>query len=395
MEALRARFGKPVAVGLIALVALAVVTVGAVIIWLNTSLDRVGVDGLGSGTPPADEASAVPDRDSDDPSDDGDDERPEPDARAVTILLLGSDTRQTLSPDERAELGTGNVVGERTESIALVRLDPAADSIRLLNVPRDTLITRCDGSRGRINAAYAIGERTDVGGMTCVVQTLIDWSRVPVNHVVKVDFRGFVDIVDTLGGVPIDLDEPIRDRRANLDLPAGCTRLDGAQSLAFVRARSIDDDFGRQARQQRFLEELRREIADIGMLDEPVRFVRTAQSVASNLEVDDTLTLRRIEQLARQHLTTLRAPLDGRSIPGTIDASSGIAFLKADEAAARELFDWLVHGSEEPQDGDRATDADNGDRATDADNGDANEAEDDAADDSPAASDPSDTPPSC
>lgn len=395
MEALRARFGKPVVVGLIALVALALVTVVAVIIWLNTSLDRVGVDGLGSGTTPADEASAVAGRDSDDPADDGDDERPEPDARAVTILLLGSDTRQTLSPDERAELGTGNVGGERTESIALVRLDPDADSIRLLNVPRDTLITRCDGSRGRINAAYAIGERTDVGGMTCVVQTLIDWSRVPINHVVKVDFRGFVDIVDTLGGVPIDLDEPIRDRRANLDLPAGCTRLDGAQSLAFVRARSIDDDFGRQARQQRFLEELRREIVGIGMLDEPVRFVRTAQSVASNLEVDDTLTLRRIEQLARQHLTTLRAPLDGRSIPGTIDASSGIAFLKADEAAARELFDWLVHGSEELQDGDRATGDDNGDRATDADTGDANVAEDDAADDGPAASDPSDTPPSC
>lgn len=385
----RVSFGKPVVVGLVALATLVVVTVIAVIVWLNTSLDRVQVDGLGSGTTSAQGASGATDQQNGDRSESDDGDPSESDARAMTILLLGSDTRESLTPDERVELGTGNAVGERTESIALVRLDPDADTIRMLNVPRDTLITRCDDSRGRINAAYAIGERTGVGGMTCIVQTLTTWSRIPINHVVKVDFRGFVDIVDTLGGVPIDLDEPITDDRANLDLAAGCTRLDGAQSLAFVRARSIDDDFGRQARQQRFLEELRREIASIGLLDEPVRFVRTAQSVASNVEVDDTLTLRRIEQLAREHRSTLRAPLDGRSIPGTIDVSDGIAFLEVDEAEARQLFDWLFHGPDETDDRDRAAGDEDGDADGDTADGGA------SSNGEPAASDPSDAPPNC
>lgn len=383
----RVSFGRPVVVGLVALATLVIATIIVVVIWLNTSLERVEVDGLGSGNTPAEDADGATGHQNSDGSDTGDDARPEPDARAVTVLLLGSDTRESLTPEERVELSTGSAAGERTESIALVRLDPDADSIRMLNVPRDTLITRCDGSRGRINAAYAIGERTDVGGMTCVVQTLLDWSRIPINHVVKVDFRGFVDIVDTLGGVPIDLDEPISDDRANLDLPAGCTRLDGAQSLAFVRARSIDDDFGRQARQQRFLEELRREIASIGVLDEPVRFVRTARSVATNLEVDDTLTLRRIEQLARQHRTTLREPLDGRSIPGTIDASSGIAFLEIDDDVARERFDWLYHGPDATGDRDRTAGDDDGDAGADT-------ADGSAATD-PTGGDPSDEPPDC
>lgn len=387
MGASRRSFGRPIVVGLVVLAALVIVTVIAVIIWLNTSLDRVEVDGLGSGATPADDADGAIERQDGDGTGANDDARPEPDARAVTVLLLGSDTRESLTPEERVELSTGYAEGERTESIALVRLDPDADSIRMLNVPRDTLITRCDDSRGRINAAYAIGERTGVGGMTCIVQTLTTWSRIPINHVVKVDFRGFVDIVDTLGGVPIDLDEPISDDRANLDLPAGCTRLDGRQSLAFVRARSIDDDFGRQARQQRFLEELRREIADIGMLDEPVRFVRTARSVAANLEVDDTLTLRRIERLARQHRTTLREPLDGRSLPGTIDVSNGIAFLEVDEDAARERFDWLFHGPDAAADHDATAGEDDGPAEADTADG--------ATEGNPVGSDPSDAPPDC
>jgi LCP family protein required for cell wall assembly len=388
----RVSFGRPVVVGLVALATLVVIAVIAVVVWLNASLDRVEVDGLGPDPAPMDDPDGAMAQGNDDHDDD--DAASEPDARAVTILLLGSDTRESLTPEERVELSTGSAEGERTESIALIRLDPDADTIRMLNVPRDTLITRCDGSRGRINAAYAIGERSGIGGMTCIVQTLTNWSRIPINHVVKVDFRGFVDIVDTLGGVPIDLDEPITDDRANLDLPAGCTRLDGAQSLAFVRARSIDDDFGRQARQQRFLEELRREIASIGMLDEPVRFVRTAQSVASNLEVDDTLTLRRIEQLARQHRTTLRAPLDGRSIPGTIDDSSGTAFLNIDEPAARELFDWLFHGPDDPEGTPRPDPDDDGDGDLDSDpEGEA--ADDPTSNGQPTGSDPSEAPLTC
>lgn len=348
--------GKPVVLGILGLTLLAIVVVVATVLWIDGSIERSEVAGLGEdGTSDVDGGGDVGDTDDgslDDPDDHADDDLPSP--AALTVLVLGSDSREALTPEEREELSTGDAEGERTESIALVRLDPDADSIRMLSIPRDTLIERCDGSRGRINAAYAIGEREGDGGMTCVVRTLTRWSGLTIDHVAKVDFRGFVDIVDRLGGVPIELDEPISDGNAGLDLPAGCNRLDGADALAFVRARKdLDDDYGRQARQQRLVEELRREIASIGMFDDPVRLVRTAEATARNLELDSSLTLNRIQQLARQHRETLRLPIEGESLPGELDLSGGPAFLEVDEERADELFEWLETGPDdevEPED---------------------------------------------
>ena len=345
--------GKPVVLGIVGLVLLAIVIVVATVLWIDGSIERSEVAGLGEGED-HDVDRDVGDTDDeslDDPEGHADEDLPSP--AALTVLVLGSDARDVLTPEERRELSTGDAEGERTESIALVRLDPDADSIRMLSIPRDTLIERCDGSRGRINAAYAIGEREGYGGMTCVVRTLTRWSGLTIDHVAKVDFRGFVDIVDRLGGVPIELDEPITDPNAGLDLPAGCNRLDGADALAFVRARSIDDDYGRQARQQRLVEELRREVASIGMFDDPVRLVRTAEATARNHELDSSLTLNRIQQLARQHRETLRLPIEGESLPGEIDDSDGPAFLEVDEERAAELFEWLETGPDdevEPED---------------------------------------------
>lgn len=309
-------------------------------IWsLNASIDRVGVDGLGQ-QPPVGAAG------------DGEASNADPDAvadedldpRALTVLVLGSDSRAVLTPEERRELGTGDAEGERTEAISLVRLDPDDGAVRMLSVPRDTLISRCDGSSGRINAAYAIGELDGRGGATCVVQTLTEWLGVAIDHVVKVDFRGFVDIVDALGGVNMYLDEALQDRNANLDLRAGCQRLDGADALAFVRARHIDSDFGRMGRQQRFVTELRNELAAVGVFDDPTRTYRVAEAVARAVELDDSLTLNRIQQLAREARATLQGGLDGQVVPGDVETINGAAYVRVDEDRTRELLRWLMTG---------------------------------------------------
>jgi LCP family protein required for cell wall assembly len=340
------------------LVATGVVVIGlvvavAAVISLDRSLDRVDVTGLGEqpdGAPTADADAAEA----------ADDPPPE----ALTVLVLGSDARDVLTPEERRRLGTGDAEGERTESIALLRLDREAETLRMLNVPRDTLLTRCDGSRGRVNAAYGIGERDGTGGLSCVVQTLSAWGGITIDHAAKIDFRGFVDIVDAVGGVPITLDEPIADQRANLDLPAGCTRLDGAKALAFVRARSIDSDYGRIERQQRFVEELRTELSELGILRDLPQLYRTASAMARAVEVDSELSLLRIRQLARQHRETLEAPVQGRSLPGRTDVSNGLAFLRVDDDAAREAFRWFEQGGALPGDAyDAATGEPDGPRA--------------------------------
>jgi LCP family protein required for cell wall assembly len=321
----------------VAIVVLAVAAVGAAVVagtvwWLDRSVDRVGVAGLGEGGIGGDDGG------------DGASGFDDLDPSALTVLVLGSDSRDVLTAEERAELGTGYAYGERTEVVALTRLDPNSGEVRVLSVPRDTLVRRCDGTHGRVNAAFTIGEAEGIGGATCVVETLRDWLGVRIDHVVKVDFRGFVDIVDAVGGVSMFIEEPLQDRRANLDLEAGCQRLDGADALAFVRARHLDDDFGRMERQHRFVTELRDELADQGVFSDLPRLLRVAEATARAVELDDTLTLGRIQQLVREHRDTLRGDIDGRSIPGAIERIDGIAFLRADEQRAHELARWLVTG---------------------------------------------------
>jgi LCP family protein required for cell wall assembly len=270
----------------------------------------------------------------------------EPVGDPLTVLVVGSDTREVLTQEERRRLRTGDFWGERTEVVALVRLDPGADTLRVLHVPRDTAVERCDGTRGRINAAHAIGERDGVGGLTCLVRTLAAWSGLTIDHLVKVDFRGFIDIVDAIGGVELELEAPLRDDKSGLDLPAGPVRLDGEDALSFVRARHLDDDFGRIARQQRFLREVQTEIRELGVLRDVGRLVRLAEAVAGSVELDDSLTLWRLRALVVGHRDTVAKPLDSRTVPGVPDTSSGAWLLQPDEQAAEELFAWLVTGEE-------------------------------------------------
>jgi LCP family protein required for cell wall assembly len=345
-----------------AIVVFSIAVVAGAVLTLDRSLTRVDVEGLRGGSGVSDEGgSAAPlggeggegAADLDAPLDAQIDTEAEP----ITVLVLGSDTREVLTEEEQQELGTGMAWGERTEVVALVRIDAAADELRMVNIPRDSVVPRCDGTSGRINAAYGIGEESGVGGMSCAVQTVSAWSGVAIDHAVKVDFRGFLEIVDAIGGIELYIEEPMRDERANLDLQPGCQVLDGADALAFARARHIDDDFGRISRQQRLLVEMRDQAREDGVFSNPVRSLRFAEAVASSLQVDSSLTLNRIRQLAMDHLGTMQKPLEARTVPGTPDTSGEAWLLRPDEVAAAELFTWLLEGDTAAEDADTAEDA--------------------------------------
>lgn len=375
--------------GTLAVLTFGVAVLAGVVVALDRSLTRVDVEGLAGGQP-----TVVDDHDTNSDGtadlDQASSVEVEIDTNAppITVLVLGSDTREVLTPEERDEYGTGMAWGERTEVVALVRVDRDAGELRMVNIPRDSVVTRCDGSVGRINAAYGIGDRTGTGGVTCVVQTVSAWSGVDIDHAVKVDFRGFVDIVNAIGGVEMFIQEPLRDRRANLDLAAGCQVLDGADALAFVRARGIDNDFGRISRQQRLLVEMRDQVAEDGWFSEPVRLLRLAEAVAGSMEVDRSLTLNRIRNLVMGHRSTLQRPLDARTVSGTPDTSGDAWLLRVDEEDAAELFRWLIEGDPDPApsapgDPDVEVDASDPDQertttGTGGDGADADRAEDDA-----------------
>ena len=170
-----------------------------------------------------------------------------PASEPAIALLVGYDRRR---------YGPERNLPARSDTILLVRADPQTQSISLLSFPRDLLVPiRCPGKpvfTDRINAAY---EDCGPRGTLLTVKGL---TGVDVNYLITVNFRGFRRVVDTLGGVWIDVDRRYYNENrgtpgtdyANIDLQPGYQRLTGKQALDFARFRHTDSDLYRIARQQ-------------------------------------------------------------------------------------------------------------------------------------------------
>jgi LCP family protein required for cell wall assembly len=249
---------------------------------------------------------------------------------AQTVLVVGDDSGDDLSKGFR-NLGAGEREGHRTDTIMVMRIDPQGGKVTGINFPRDLLVTLCDGSRQRINAAWY------VGGPDCLVETVRDFAGLQIDHYVQVNFEGFVRIVDAVGGVEMYLEEPMEDSKAHVDLPKGCVSLDGRDALGFVRSR-MDSDFGRIARQQRFLKELADRATSASVLANPVRVFQLVDSVGELLTVDDGLSIGAMREFA----LTLRGVSSGDISMGTIptvtDSSTGAYYEIPVESGTREIL---------------------------------------------------------
>ncbi len=162
------------------------------------------------------------------------------------ILLLGSDAR----PSEEAA---------RADTIIVARIDPEAKRIWMISIPRDTRVEIPDHGVNKINAA------TFYGGAALMIDTVEEFLGMPVHHYMEVDFNGFQDIVDAMGGIYVNVDVRIDDWRAashtaNRDariIEPGYQLLDGERALVFMRSRDFPDaDFTRMKHQQEFFKAL-------------------------------------------------------------------------------------------------------------------------------------------
>jgi LCP family protein required for cell wall assembly len=165
----------------------------------------------------------------------------------INILVLGSDRRDDI-PDDPG----------RSDTMMLVRLDPAAKSISMFSVPRDLWVEIPGYGSERINVAYML--RKQQGALQAFKQL----TGLPIHHFIDVNFLGFIRIVDTLGGVYIDVDQryynPPGTGWAAIDLYPGYQLMNGRHALQFVRFRHDGrGDFGRILRQQVFLHEVERQ----------------------------------------------------------------------------------------------------------------------------------------
>ncbi|MEV2276484.1 LCP family protein [Nocardiopsis sp. NPDC049922] len=206
------------------------------------------------------------------------------------ILLLGVDT----------ESG-----GDRPDVLVIVNANVDAGEVTMVNVPRDLIvdIPACDpvdGSSGWSGGRDQINHAMMYGGLSCLGNTVETATDIRLDHIVQVDFAGFEDIVDTVGGVRMCIPEPIHDPKAHLRLEAGEQTLDGAEALGLARSRDSTEnrnDMGRIQSQQRLIGALAREVTSGEFLSSPSSVHSFLDSVTDNLVTDDTLTVDRMAEL--------------------------------------------------------------------------------------------------
>ena len=223
--------------------------------------------------------------------------------KPLNILLLGSDTRE----------GQGNNIGGETPGLSdtTILLHLSADRERAygVSIPRDSMVERpeCERKDGQgtdpgglrmFNEAYAIG------GPACTIKTVESITNIRINHFVVVDFNGFKNMVDALGGVPVCVPEEVNDNIGHIYLPAGSYEVKGQQALSYVRLRhglSENGDIGRMKRQQAFLAAMANKAISAGTLLNPVRLYNFLDAATKSLTTDpDLASLNKLRGLAGQ-----------------------------------------------------------------------------------------------
>jgi LCP family protein required for cell wall assembly len=178
----------------------------------------------------------------------------------------------------------------------VVRVDRSSGGVLLVSIPRDTWVTRVDGTEGRINATFS-------DGPDALVSTIRAEFGIPVHHYLEVDFASVRDIVDAVGGVDVHVESSMRDAFSGLHIEVpgpGVVHLDGAMGLAYVRSRHLEllvggewqpdptADLGRIQRQQVFMQLLAARAIDAAMAN-PFRADDLVDRALAHVEVDDDL----------------------------------------------------------------------------------------------------------
>jgi LCP family protein required for cell wall assembly len=207
-------------------------------------------------------------------------EKPAGAEKTLNFLLVGIDTRagqQTTGTE-----GTGNIFEpgrQHADVIMLVHLAADRHSASIVSIPRDSWVAVPNRGMNKINAAYSLG------GGTLLVQTVEQLTKLRMDHFAVVDFAGFKDITDAVGGVDIRVAASTGDNRA------APTRLGGDATLAYLRQRYnvSDGDLDQVRRQQAVMKALMTKVSSRGLLASPAGTLKIADSTAKAVSVDDSL----------------------------------------------------------------------------------------------------------
>ncbi|WP_234441757.1 LCP family protein [Streptomyces sp. WM6386] len=225
--------------------------------------------------------------------------------KALNILLMGTDGRDTISAAEKRKFHAGGIACNCTDVLMLVHVSARRDRVSVVSMPRDSYADippyreeSTGEERGphplKINGAY------DEGGPALTISTVESMTGMRIDRYVQVDFRRFIDAVNDVGGVEVCTSRTLKDSATKLNLKPGKHRLDGGPSLQYVRSRHVDTsaDLGRIQRQHRFLVNALRGLRAKKALTDPVGMARVTGTLLGKGQVEQGFDAREMVQLA-------------------------------------------------------------------------------------------------
>jgi LCP family protein required for cell wall assembly len=277
----------------------------------------------------------------------GDDAGRPADTPGSNWLIVGSDSRDGLSKEQRKTYHTGGGVGKRTDSMMLLHIGDHATT--LVSLPRDSYVPIPGHGSNKLNAAFAFG------GPKLLARTIENSSGLHIDHYAEIGFGGFVGMVDAVGGVRMCIKAPVRDKKAGLNLKAGCQQLNGAQALGYVRSRHAfaGGDLDRVKHQREFLAALVHKATSPGVLANPFRSVPFAQQASESITVADGDHLWNLASFASAMRSVTKGDGLTTTVPvkGTGSAPGVGQYVTWDTSRAAALFKALREDQPVPKSG--------------------------------------------
>ncbi|MEW2382531.1 LCP family protein [Micromonospora sp. NPDC047707] len=265
---------------------------------------------------------------------------------ALNILMVGSDSRDPDAPVNEASKW-------RADTIIVMHIPSNHQQAYLVSIPRDLYVpipesanADCgSGRRGKINAAFAFG------GLPLAVRTVECFTDVRLDHVMAIDFAGFKQVTDALGGVDLTVEKTVTSiHKPYRTFTKGVNHMDGAEALDWIRQRKQfpNGDFDRMRHQQEFLRALMDKAASTGTLSNPVKLNNFLKAVTAAVTVDEGFSLVdmavQFRNLRGENLTFVTSPHNGsQTINGeSVVVSDREKALSMYQAMARDtMTDWV------------------------------------------------------
>ncbi|MEV0973477.1 LCP family protein [Microtetraspora glauca] len=219
----------------------------------------------------------------------------------LNLLLIGSDTRAGSNGKYGRRMGDQP---GRSDTLILVHLPADRKSAEVVSIPRDSMVVipDCRASDGKVIASHVsmINSAYAEGGLICARRTVESLTKVRIHHTISIDFSGFKQVIDAVGGVEITVPKAVDDPKAKLRLPAGRQILDGEQALGYARARyALGDgsDLMRIKRQHTLMRAVLKKAKDLP--SDPARLATFVKAASTWITTDSGFDMRTMYDLAR------------------------------------------------------------------------------------------------